>query len=173
MDPASDFFKTTDLFFSVLERFPQRAKAFWGLRHLDDYAATFLEVPLEACGVPLAGAEAIILSQPQKWMLDIASKRYINVVEPKWKLGIFLMLDFNTSITNHLSAAMFRKVCCWLLIPFWRLVRQDCGGVSAAEAASQLVRTILNSNLPDWHGFFYVAASNVRSLTSWMTADDL
>eukprot|EP00434_Breviolum_minutum_P039609 symbB.v1.2.035177.t2/scaffold4679.1/size42772/5 len=63
-------------------------EAFWGLRHLDDYAATFLEVPLEACGVPLAGAEAIIL-----------------------------------------------------------LVRQDCGGVSAAEAASQLVRTILNSNL--------------------------
>ena len=106
-------------------------------------------------------------------MLDIASKRYINVVEPKWKLGIFLMLDFNISITNHLSAAMFRKVCCWSLIPFWRLVRQDCGGVSAAEAASQLVRTILNSNLPDWHGFFYVATSNVRSLTSWMTADDL
>ena len=47
----------------------------------------------------------------------------------------------------------FGDVGC-LMIPCWRLVRQDCGGVAAAEAASQLVRTILNSNLPDWHDCF-------------------
>lgn len=147
------FGKTTDLFLGCFGTSPQRGKAFWGLRHLDDYAATFLEVPLEACGVPLAGAEAIILwGASEKYMFS-SFKTIHQCRWAKMELGIFLMLDFNTSITNHLSAAMFRKVCCWLLIPFWRLVRQDCGGVSAAEAASQLVRTILNSNLPDWHGF--------------------
>eukprot|EP00435_Cladocopium_sp_Y103_P005842 s4086_g1.t2 len=61
-------------------------QALWGLRYLDGYGAAFLEVPLAACGVPLAGQEAMIV-----------------------------------------------------------LIRDDCGGASAAEVASQLVKTMLSS----------------------------
>ncbi len=152
-------------------------KAFWGLRHLDDYAASFLDVPLEACGVPLAGAEAIILSGPEKWMF-LASTKTIHQWA-KMELGTFLMLDFNTSIGDYPNAAMLRKIWwCWLLDDSLleacsaRLWRCCCGrsGVTAGKDDPEFQSAWLA-----W--LFFVVVTSTYSwsfeVSLWMTADDL
>lgn len=36
-------------------------KACWGLRHIDGYGVTFIDIPVADCGVPLAGHEAMLV----------------------------------------------------------------------------------------------------------------
>ena len=36
-------------------------EACWGLRHIDGYGVTFIDIPVADCGVPLAGHEAMLV----------------------------------------------------------------------------------------------------------------